>query len=180
MASVIPVTPRRASSVPTSERHGQPSDPQAARRAASAPDSTPRPAPGPEGVQPGVAERQAYPRQGGRVQRPLVAAAVLDPDRPVGHRAEELVEGRGVERADHRLVVPDEPHPLAGPGPGCGGPQHLSQPGSVGHRRGPALDRTAAGGQGQEVQVVVVEAGQERPASPVDLDPAAGCRRPSL
>src|SRR5205807_5594926 len=99
------------------------------------------------------------------VQRPQRAAAVLDADRPV---ANQRVEERTVELARNRLVVADPAHPTFGGGAPGRGPQHTRQVAGVVDRGRAAPDRPVGGSQGQEVDVMVVEAREQGRAPPVE------------
>ena len=105
--------------------------------------------------------------QGLGVERPRQPRAVLHPHRAVLHRC---VQSRPVERAGTPAVVGDAPQPLARTqAPACCS-QHAGQAGLVHHVGRPAGHRRPPGRLGEQVQVVVVQAGKQRAATGVDID----------
>jgi hypothetical protein len=108
---------------------------------------------------------QAGPVATHSVEHPELAAAMLDTDRAViHHRVKETpVEGTG-----DRLVIPDTPQPACGPDQGGGPAQHGGKGGLVTNRRRPAPHRLAGGGDGKQMNVMIVKSRQEGPAIGVD------------
>ncbi len=115
------------------------------------------------GGRPDPVEADGRQRRG--VQHPLGARAVLDPDRAP---ADEGVEPPAVEPAGHRLVVADGPQPLAAGQRGVRVAEHRGELAVVVDDRRAHPRRLLGGGQGDEVDVVVVQPGQERAAAAVD------------
>ena len=97
--------------------------------------------------------------QSGAVQEPSGSAAVLDAHAPAGG---ESVEGGVVEVARDRLVVADAPDPVAG-----SFTQGGLERGRRANGRGSAVDRLERGGERQQVDVVVVQGGQQRSTGPL-------------
>ena len=110
----------------------------------------------------GVVEHLPDLGERGGVERPQGAAVVLHPDRYV---TPHPVQHMPVQRARDRLVIAHATHP---PGPGGGLAESLLQPGAVAHAGGGAVHRLGGLGQGEQVDVVVVQARQQRTAGTAD------------
>lgn len=91
---------------------------------------------------------------------------MLDPYRMIGNQAVEHVP---IEIAGHRLVIADGPDPLARPAIGGCSRQHRRQGPQIADPGRSDLERPAGLGQGQDVEVVVVQAGQHRATAQVQL-----------
>ena len=113
------------------------------------------------------------PPAGGAVEDPEGAGAVLHPGWAIGH---ELVERSPVQQTAGRLVPAHGPQPDAGPQrlrrlaqPGCDGVRPLDSS---------EVDRPVGGRYGQEVDVVVVEPGEEGATTSLE-DPLSLARLPT-
>nr|WP_235947965.1 hypothetical protein [Candidatus Frankia alpina] len=107
-----------------------------------------------------VAAVDAGQTQCRRVEHPQCPAPVLHPHRPVG---QQRVEGMPVEVTGHRRVVANRAHP----------PRRLrdrcrAQPGDVDDLRRPHPHRRRRRRQRQQVDMMVVQSGQQRAAVDVD------------
>lgn len=91
---------------------------------------------------------------------------MLNAYRVIGNQAVEHIP---VEVTGHRLVIADRPDPLARPAFGGRGRQHRRQGPPIVDPGRSDLERPAGLGQGQDVEMVVVQPRQHRPAAQVQL-----------
>ena len=97
--------------------------------------------------------------------------AVLHAARPGGH---EGVEGVAVEVAGDRFVVPDAAQPRTRRQRSIGRAELVGERPVPGDRRRPARDRRRRRGESEQVEVVVVQPGEQGPAAGVDQVSGAG------
>ena len=102
---------------------------------------------------------------GRRVEHPRGAAAVLHAQGPVGHHAVEQLAG---ELARHRFVITDCAYPALRVAGNRGGRERPPHGLGVGRVTGSAGHRVSCGGQREQVQVMVVQAGNDSAAARVD------------
>ena len=150
----------------------------AAGRAAtrSRPSRRPVGRPSPSRSMPGRSTSPSMPVSVGRhrVQHPGAARTVLDAHRSLG---DEGVEPPAVERAGDRLVVADRPQPLALAQRGVRRASAAANWSASATYGGPHERRALGRGQGEEVDVVVVQAGDERAAAGRRARRRRGARR---
>ena len=119
-----------------------------------------------------LAPVQVQPGDGGGVDHPQRAGAVLHPHRAVG---EEPVESLAVQGPGDRLVVADGAQPGARRQVRVRGAQPRRQVGGGPDVRRPGGDAGSRGGERAQVHVVVVQAGQQvPPAASMSSSPGSG------
>jgi hypothetical protein len=113
-----------------------------------------------------IAWVEAKPRHRRGVQHPQRAGAVLHADRAVRQHA---VERQAIERPRDGLVIPHAPQPPACGQRRVGRAQPVPQFGRGPHRRRADRDAAVRGGEGPQVDVMVMQAGQQGVARGVDV-----------